>query len=138
MKWGFWRMKDNVKWTIGKGQSRRGNGLRRVILFLLFWDSAALSNSDSLNKHNKKWQYGKQRAIWHQSRSPIVWKQGLSVYFSDSSFPSLFLSLSLIKWCLIFSGLFLSYSFLFLDHFPWLHLAKRHPVSLRVSLMTGI
>lgn len=34
-----------VDGELGKGQSRRGNGLKRVILFVLFWDSAALSNS---------------------------------------------------------------------------------------------
>ena len=47
-------MKDNVKWTIVKGHSRRGNRLERVVLFVLFRDFSALSNSNLLKQATAK------------------------------------------------------------------------------------
>lgn len=47
-------MKDNVKWTIVKGHSRRGNGLERVVLFVLFRDFSSLSNSNSFKQATAK------------------------------------------------------------------------------------
>ena len=51
---GFLMDEDNVKWTIVKGHSRRGNRLERVVLFVLFRDFSALSNSNLLKQATAK------------------------------------------------------------------------------------